>query len=313
MENANKATCPICGTPSEPYSRKRGWRIHHCNSCDHYHVSPYPTPQDLARIYSAATGYGLGREHDLAKTDPKSAAKLDALLSPLVGTRRAILDVGCGDGRLIYHMRKLGWTVAGTEIADAYLQVARSHSLDVRHANLDDAGFDGASFGAVTLGDVIEHSVHPGQLLKTIRGLLVNDGIIVIRTPNAGCGYSRFSGALARAVHTQWLASEAPIHLNDFTAKSLSRLVGQCGFRILSCQSNGRRHFTYAVGASGYLDGAKARIKAATGHARTLRLLAAAAAIAPVALWTAIPFAGGQTRDWMRSEGDYLSLVAKAI
>jgi SAM-dependent methyltransferase len=313
MYTPKEAFCPICGQPSRYYSRKRGWRIYHCISCDHFHVFPAPTRDDLARIYSSAVGYGLGRIGDLSQTSSKSAVKLDAVLSPLVGDHRRLLDVGCGDGRLLYHMRNLGWGVAGTEFSDAYVGVARSHGLEIFHGNLDDARFNEGSFSAVTLGDVIEHLVCPRQVLASIRKLLVKNGVVVIRTPNAGCGYSRVSGTVARITRTQWLASEAPMHVNDFTETSLSLLVSECGFRVLSCHSNGRRNFAYTVGASGYLDGVKQYAKSATGVARSFRMLSSAALIAPVALWTLCPFLVGRLWDRMDARGDYLSLLAQVI
>lgn len=303
--------CPICEEPSVYFSKKRDWQIYCCVLCDHYHVFPCPTDKDLAKIYSSDSGYGLGREGDLSKTKPSSAQKLNDLLVPLVGNCRRVLDVGCGDGRLLYHMRNLGWDVAGTEYSDAYIAVARKHGLDVRNATLADAGFGSGTFGAATLGDVIEHSVSPRALLQSLRGLLTADGILVIRTPNAGCGYSRLSGTLARLTSTQWLASEAPLHVNDFTAHSLTKLVKRCAFKVLSCQSNGKRRFSYAIGSSGYLDSIKRRAKRLTGLRRALYILSASTVIAPVALLTAVPFILGRALDLRNQEGDYLTLIAR--
>jgi len=311
MSETQRDTCPICCKTGCRYSRKRGWRISYCNDCDHYYVTPLPTDADLAKAYSSQQGYGKGRETDLSRTSARSGKKLDALLTPLVGGNRSLLDVGCGDGRLIYNMRRLGWIVAGTDYSDTYVETAKAHDLEVHLGDLAQAAFNDRSFGAAVLGDVVEHLTDPRLLLETVRSHLGVGGVLVIQTPNAGSGFSRLSGAIARVTGTDWLASEAPLHLNDFTQRSLTKLVYEAGFDTLSCKSNGRRAFSYTIGASGYLDGLKRRLKRSRKMQKVLMLTSASPLIFLVAAWTAVPFFIGRLSDVIRGTGDYLSLVAK--
>ena len=52
------------------------------------------------------------------------------------------------------------------------------------------------------MGDVIEHVVDPVSVLRTVAEYLKPRGMIVLRTPNAASGYSRFSAALANLTRT---------------------------------------------------------------------------------------------------------------
>jgi hypothetical protein len=161
------------------------------------------------------------------------------------------------------------------------------------------------------MGDVIEHVVDPVSVLRTVAEYLKPGGMIVLRTPNAASGYSRFSAALANLTRTEWLASEAPWHLNDFTPRSLTLVLRQAGYELVACTSEGRRPFGYSVGSSGYLDDEKKRLKGLAGGPRRQAVLRLAPKLLPVAAWTAGPFCLGRLTDLVMGRGDYLVAYAR--
>jgi len=311
MSHTNTPHCPICHGNVRFVAHKRKWRLWRCNQCDHYAVLPPPTPDELRHIYSSETGYGSGRESDLAATDPLPAKSIDAALANFGVTRGAFLDVGCGDGRLLYHLRSLGWSVGGTDYSPTYVAKCIKHGIDVRHGDLEQSGLTHGSWDVAHMGDVIEHVIDPVSMLKTVAGYLKPGGVIVLRTPNAASGYSRFSAMLANLTHTEWLASEAPWHLNDFTPRSLTQVLRHSGYELMACSSEGRRPFAYSVGSSGYLDLEKKRLKGLTGGPRRQAIFGLAPKALPVAAWTAGPFCLGRLVDLIRGRGDYLVAFAR--
>jgi 2-polyprenyl-3-methyl-5-hydroxy-6-metoxy-1,4-benzoquinol methylase len=311
MSHTKTPRCPICHDGVRFVADKRTWHLWHCTQCDHYSVLPPPTPNELRHIYSSETGYGSGRESDLAATDPLPAKSIDAALANFGVARGAFLDVGCGDGRLLYHLRSLGWSVGGTDYSPTYVAKCTEHGLDVRHGDLEQSGLNRGSWDVAHMGDVIEHVVDPVSVLRTVAEYLKPGGMIVLRTPNAASGYSRFSAALANLTRTEWLASEAPWHLNDFTPRSLTLVLRQAGYELVACTSEGRRPFGYSVGSSGYLDDEKKRLKGLAGGPRRQAVLRLAPKLLPVAAWTAGPFCLGRLTDLVMGRGDYLVAFAR--
>lgn len=301
--------CPLCHGDVEQVAKKRRRLIWHCKSCDHYAVLPPPTADELRSIYSSDAGYGIGRDGDLAATSNRGAVHLDGIAREN-GVKGRLLDVGCGDGRLIYHMRELGWGVAGNDFAEGYVASARNHGLDVRLGTLQDASFDLNSFDLVNMGDVVEHLVDPSALLCEISKHLKPGGLLVVRTPDAGAGFSRLTLWLSKLLRIQWVASEAPMHINDFTEMSLCETISKAGYRVVSRISSGSRKFVYTVGASGYFDQIKAKAKRYRGWRRYLALYPSVPFILLTILWMAPVLLLGRLFDIFRGGGDYLTVVA---
>ena len=305
-DQAGSLVCPLCRGPVVGVGSKRGWRLAHCPRCDHYAVLPCPTEAELQAIYSSTAGYGVGRESSLADTDGRPAARLDTALLALGVKRKTFLEVGCGDGRLLFHMRNLGWEVAGTDYSDVYVEKCRAHGLDVRHGVLGGAGLS-RDWSVAYLGDVVEHLPNPLETLGEVISHLAPGGIVVVRTPNAASGFSRLSCWLNRVTRTDWLASEAPLHINDFTPRSLRTLFLAVGLSVLSEATKGRRPFWYTVGASGMLDREKLRLKQCRSRAdRCGVVLKALPKVLTAAAWTMPSFAIGRMADYSVGGADYI-------
>lgn len=306
LDQAGLVVCPLCRGPVVGVGRKRGWPIAHCRKCDHYAVLPCPPEAELKAIYSSTAGYGVGLKSRLEDTDGRPAARLDAALLAFGVRRKTFLDVGCGDGRLLFHMRNLGWEVAGTDYSDFYVEKCRAHALDVRQGDLGGAGLS-RDWSVAYLGDVVEHLPNPLETLGEVLSHLVPGGIVVVRTPNAASGFSKLSCWLNRVTRTNWLSSEAPMHINDFTPQSLRRLFSAVGLSVLAETTKGRRPFWYTVGASGMLDREKLRLKQCRSSAdRCGVVLKALPKVLTAAAWTMPAFAIGRMVDYSVGDADYI-------
>lgn len=171
---------------------------------------------------------------DQAYIEGKFAGVLDhvARLRP-VG---ALLDVGCGPGFLLNVAREHGWSTTGLDLNPWAAGYARDQlGLDVRAATIDEAGLDTASFDAVTLMDLIEHTGDPEAIIAEVSRVLRPGGVLAIITPDAG-------SPVSRALGTRWPELQrAPEHLVLFSARGLTTMLERHGFRVHGWHSMGKQ------------------------------------------------------------------------
>ncbi len=198
---------------------------------------------------------------DLSAVPAASALWLDRVLLNAGATRGTFLDVGCSNGSLIHAMRQLGWTVTGIDINAAAIEIAQRNGLEARVASLHAADFADDCFNVVYLGDVIEHVPSPREMCREIHRILRPGGILVMRTPNATCGFAGLTLAAARTGLVSWAHSEAPYHLHEFTPLALRKLIESAGLEMLWSSCEGRGRFLYKLGAVGTFDRLKKRLR----------------------------------------------------
>lgn len=234
------------------------WRLHRCSDCGAGYLDPRPTATSMASAYEsyytheetpAATPTGLQRRlrngylNTRYAYDLEPAAPLGRIVVPMLPGRRAaadrhvrrlrrphrgasVLDVGCGNGAFLVEMRAAGWDVRGVETDATAVGRARERSLQVHEGTLESAGYQPASFDAVTLNHVLEHLHYPVATLRRCRELLRPDGVVWIATPNlVGRGHRRYGRS--------WRGLEPPRHLAIFTPLALERAFERAGLRLV--------------------------------------------------------------------------------
>jgi len=153
-----------------------------------------------------------------------------------------LLDIGCGDGKLLGRMRDVGWEVVGIEPDHRAAERARKkHGLDVREASVEEAGFPEASFDVITMQHVLEHLIDPVGTLRECGRILRPGGRLVVLTPNsASSGLKRYG--------PDWRGLEPPRHLHIFGPGNIRRAMQDAGFAVESVET------TSCCGASLWLN-----------------------------------------------------------
>lgn len=87
-----------------------------------------------------------------------------------------ILDVGCGNGSYLSHLKELGWEAYGVEIVQQAVEIVRKQfGIDAFCGTLEEAHFPDDYFDAVTLWHVLEHLHSPFESLFEIHRILAED------------------------------------------------------------------------------------------------------------------------------------------
>jgi 2-polyprenyl-3-methyl-5-hydroxy-6-metoxy-1,4-benzoquinol methylase len=138
-----------------------------------------------------------------------------------------LLDVGAGPGLMLSAARDRGWAGVGLDLNPWAVDRAREQvGVEVHTGSLLDAGFDAASFDAVTMMDLLEHVAHPGELVEEAARVTRPGGALAVLTPDAGSPVSRAMGA-------RWPELQrAPEHLVLFSVRGLAALLGRHGWRV---------------------------------------------------------------------------------
>lgn len=133
-----------------------------------------------------------------------------------------ILDVGCGDGRLLRTMRRVGFTdLTGT---DPFLERERRTDglrLYARPVQELDGPFD-----FVMMHHSLEHVADPQGALEAAARLVPPGGTVLVRTPVAGSFAWRTYGA-------DWVQLDAPRHLHVFSETGLGLLAEAAGLELV--------------------------------------------------------------------------------
>jgi 2-polyprenyl-3-methyl-5-hydroxy-6-metoxy-1,4-benzoquinol methylase len=141
-----------------------------------------------------------------------------------VAGRPRLLDVGCALGLMLRVATDDGWEAVGVETSEFAAQYAtRETGCIVYTGTLQEACFEGNSFDAVTLMDVIEHVPEPRALLAEVNRILRPGGVVFLVTPNFGSLFVRLYKEKAYGIGPEE-------HVIYFQPKTLKNLLHASGF-----------------------------------------------------------------------------------
>ncbi len=151
---------------------------------------------------------------------------LTRMLLPGIAKKRdngALLDVGCGNGFFLNHLRKTAWRLHGVEISEAASKVGREEfGLAIFNGSLEEAGFGECFFDVVNLSHFLEHVYDPVATLKEARRIVKDGGLIVVTVQNIDSMNFRIFGS-------RWCGHDLPRHMYDFNPETFGKLVEKIG------------------------------------------------------------------------------------
>lgn len=133
-----------------------------------------------------------------------------------------ILDVGCGKGQLICDLFNQGFKQV--EGVDKFLPQEIDYGYGVKVMKKELTELQSHTYDLIMMHHVLEHMDQQKQALTDCRGLLKEEGCLLIRIPVLGEAWERYQG--------NWVQLDAPRHFFLHTLKSMSILAEDAGFEI---------------------------------------------------------------------------------
>jgi len=160
--------------------------------------------------------FAKGRKGHFTNRKPKPRYKLH-YLSYIPEDVHTILDVGCGNGELLFLLKQKGYKVSGCDIDNELIKRAKQICKDVIFANAEQLTniYPLNNFDLVSLIHILEHL--PNPLKALLEAKAVSKKYILLAVPNA------------RYV----LHEERETHLYSWNSITLTNLLRKAGLTIL--------------------------------------------------------------------------------
>jgi len=257
------ASCVLCGArAAAPALRFDTRALVRCRACGLVWTDPMPSAAEtreleerafrgelLAETRTMFAAYGRNYRPD----DPVVGAFRGSLARMEALTRgRRLLDVGVGTGLYIALARERGWQAEGVEIsAEAAARAAREFGVPVRPGRFEEVALDGP-YDAITMGDVLEHTLDPPAFLRRAHELLAPGGVLYVAVPNFAGLVFRVAEAVGRLPApplTRLVERLHPVnHKWYFTPRTLPRLVEAAGLAVVHVEQEDPHLARYALG-----------------------------------------------------------------
>lgn len=240
--------CIMCGdtsweliTQGRDYEYATSWdtfKLVRCSQCDHVHIHPMPTIEEIPALYPA-TYYTVNPQSPnyikgfILETQTKMGVKrtLKFIQNRSI---HSVVDIGCGNAhRLLKLADVLGHNVKliGLDLQHeaSTIAAARQKNVILVEGNLESdlSALPDGECDFIIMNQVVEHLRNPKLALQALYKKLSPDGLLLIETPNVGgLDYRLFKDKY-------WGHWHIPRHLNLFTQKSLAELGIQTGYRVI--------------------------------------------------------------------------------
>ncbi len=136
---------------------------------------------------------------------------------------KKVIEVGCGKGHLLDTLEELGVQAWGLESGSASVAAGRAHGRRILEGYPGETTASDPIFDAFFCFNFLEHSPHPGEFLKGVRGLLKDGAVGIVEVPN-------FDNDISIQRHYDLVID----HLLNFTSQTLGLTLAFSGFDVLS-------------------------------------------------------------------------------
>jgi SAM-dependent methyltransferase len=199
-----------------------------CKDCEQVQLHPFPSVEDLIQAYPAhypafVPQQDSGAVYNFLYSLHQKAFSLKRLRSWIDASTR-VLDVGCGNGRVLASYRDQGVArIQGIDFSPEVARILKGQDIPVFTGLFLDFDDTPDSWDIVIMNNYIEHVLDPVAELSKARRILRPGGVIYGTLPN-------FDGLDRAWFGKYWGGGHVPRHTFQYTPASLSKLLNKAEY-----------------------------------------------------------------------------------
>lgn len=230
--------CRICGAAENKpvVTRIRDWELGvpgefdfvQCRTCSQVQLSPFPTLEMLQAAYPShypafVEGASVSPLYEFLYKIHQRVFSFTKVKSRVAQGGR-VLDVGCGNGRMLDSFRRLGATeLQGIDFSEAVMPILKRKGIAAFRGVFLDFKKEADYYDLAIMNNYIEHVLDPPAELVKARQLLKPGGVLFGTLPN-------FDGVDRLIFGRYWGGNHVPRHTFQYTPASLGKLLREAGY-----------------------------------------------------------------------------------
>lgn len=239
-EYIRKRSCPNCGSNSYVifFRTQDLFDYVRCIDCGFVYALQVLTFETRSSLYTGLTGVGVTKVCSVPVEVEADRKRFGFPLKRILKYKRGgdLLDVGCGVGNFLALAKQCGFSVRGIETHVEFQKAARSKfNIQVDLGFFEKMDLPESRFEVVTMWETLEHIYDPKASLLQAFKVLTTEGILAISVPNL----ANLSFLLMR----EYSGHRGGEHINFFSPFTLSRMLTNCGFKILEHHTTGNSNW----------------------------------------------------------------------
>ncbi len=138
-----------------------------------------------------------------------------------------MLDVGCGNGSLLFTADEYGFETVGLDLRGDTVNTMKQLKFECYKEDVCSFSYERKA-SVVSMADVLEHTPFPKKCLIAAKSLLKKDGVLFLSMPNADAFIWKIFSL--QNINPYWGEME---HYHNFGRKRLYSLLDETGFKVL--------------------------------------------------------------------------------
>jgi len=216
-------SCPVCKSRRLRLERElNNCRLLKCLGCDFVFA---PAAKDF--LHEINVGYKYNDEFSFIK-DLWFDYLIKKQIGRVVNVRGKVLDIGCGDGRLLRRFVDMGWDCWGVDISENAACYAKKYGYRFMNGDFESMEIEADSFDLVVSTSTLEHVYDPSSFIAKVLTVLKSGGYAFL------AGIPNYASIAVRTGTSKFYHNMPPAHVNYFTPRTLYNLVRRkCAGRVL--------------------------------------------------------------------------------
>lgn len=230
MTQTETVPCPYCKSTRATQVRQSA-DIVKCTSCQTVYLRTRLTDQALYALYQHYAHEGshmrLPKTSEEIATSGLRRTEFVAEALEFITPGGLWLDVGCGWGAMLDHVRERGFIPRGIELTRPCVDFATMIlGIPVSNSDLLESNIPPESCSVISMVHVLEHLTQPAEALRKVHATLTDGGLYCGIVPN-------FDSLCSELLMEGWAWLDPHYHYVHYTPSTLRAHLQAAGFDVL--------------------------------------------------------------------------------